>query len=267
MHRLSSNRSQGPQATLVLLLAALGAIGGSAGPLAAQPAGAPPIEGVITVVQIKDAPQVLKVRTKSGDEIQATIGERTQVSFTDGARGFSEEPKLGDLRPGMTVQFTPDAEMVKAVRVIAVPLAIVAERNKAAAATGGGPRTGELRMVKGRLKQVDAARAEIRADVAGREESFRVADKAALRGFHQGEDVILTVASDGTVSSIHLAALTGKVTRVDDARNRVVMDVGGRPQTYGVENRELLTRLRVGQTVRFEVEPRGGGVKVLTAVF
>ena len=88
-----------------------------------------------------------------------------------------------------------------------------------------------------------------------------------LRSFHKDEDVILTVASDGTVSSIHLAAMTGRVTRVDDTLSRVVMDVGGRPQTYGVENHELLGRLRVGQVVRFEVQPRAGGVKVLTAVF
>ena len=44
-------------------------------------------------------------------------------------------------------------------------------------------------------------------------------------------------------------------------------EISGHEVTYGLENRDLLAKLRVGQTVRFDVEERSGGHKVLTAVF
>jgi hypothetical protein len=46
----------------------------------------------------------------------------------------------------------------------------------------------------------------------------------------------------------------------------VVVNVDGRHETYTVENRDLLDNVRSGQRVRFEVEERTNGRRVITAL-
>src|SRR5204863_317467 len=170
-------------------------------------------EGTLTRVEVAQPPRLFAVRTKAGDDVQVAIGDDAQVTFADTARGYSDAPRLADLRPGMAVRFVYDAEKVGAITVTEVPLALVAARHKA----GGTPaatNANEQRLVKARVTDVNTGRSEIRAEIGGREETLPVRDRQQLRQARRGEVVILTIAGDGTVTSIHSAALAGRVVRV-----------------------------------------------------
>ncbi len=83
----------------------------------------------------------------------------------------------------------------------------------------------------------------------------------------RGQLVVLTVADrDGrqVVTRIDPAESFGTVVRVDGGN--VVISVDGRDETYSVDNRDLLDDVRSGQRVRFEVEERAGGRRVVTAL-
>jgi hypothetical protein len=47
----------------------------------------------------------------------------------------------------------------------------------------------------------------------------------------------------------------------------VVIEVDGREETFIVEDNDVLRGVRAGQTVRFEVEERSAGRRVVTRMF
>jgi hypothetical protein len=130
-------------------------------------------------------------------------------------------------------------------------------------AAGAAPRAAE-RTLKVRILDVDAGRDLFRADVAGRPTLFRVAAGGLLRGFHDGDLVILRVR-DGVVFDLRMAIVAGQVIRADDRRASI--RVSGREVRYGLASSGLRKRLRAGDFVRFEVEERRDGTRVITRVY
>ena len=115
------------------------------------------------------------------------------------------------------------------------------------------------------MRILSVGRDDIRADVAGRRQTYRLTDPNLLRGFRNGDLVVVSVNSAGTVTDIRSAAQSGRVVRID--RRSVVIDVDGREEILSVDDNDVLKGVRAGQTVRFEVEERAGGRRVITRVF
>jgi Cu/Ag efflux protein CusF len=129
-------------------------------------------------------------------------------------------------------------------------------------------RTGSDRQIKVRILRVDERRGTFDADVAGRRQAFRAESGRLLRGFGEGDLVILILdrrAGREVVTEIRSAGQSGRVTRIDERRDEVTIQVRGRETLYQVDNPRLLRRLRVGERVTFEVEERRGR-RVITSI-
>ena len=122
--------------------------------------------------------------------------------------------------------------------------------------SGGG-------VIKARLQELDTRRGFVKADVAGRSQTYRVRSRNGLGSFRPGDLVLLTFDRAGDVTEIREAMQLGRVTRI--AGSFVTLRVDGREETYTLANK-VGRGLRVGDTVRFEFEDRPGGQKVITDV-
>jgi hypothetical protein len=120
------------------------------------------------------------------------------------------------------------------------------------------------RTLKARVLEIDGRRDLLRADVRGRPTVYRVADSALLRGFRKGDLVLLRVRG-GRVVDVRLAVLTAEVVRADE--RSAVLRVRGREERFALGDRVRGARLRRGDFVRFEVEERRDGTRVVTRVF
>jgi Cu/Ag efflux protein CusF len=125
------------------------------------------------------------------------------------------------------------------------------------------------RQIKVRILRLDERRGTFEADVAGRRQTFRAENGRLLRGFGEGDLVILGVDRRGgaeVVTDIRTAGQIGRVTRVDERRGEISIEVRGREALYRVDDgSRLLRRVRVGDRVTFEVEERRGQ-KVITSI-
>jgi hypothetical protein len=119
------------------------------------------------------------------------------------------------------------------------------------------------RTLKARLLEIDGRRDRVRADVRGRPTVFTVKNSSVLRGFREGDLVVLRVRGT-TVVDARLAALTAQVVRSDD--RSAVLRMGGREERFALARKELRAQLRRGDFVRVEVEERKGGARVVTKV-
>jgi Cu/Ag efflux protein CusF len=193
------------------------------------------------------------------------VGPKTHVVFSDGAEYFPD-PTYKDLAVGMYVYFRFTTDLLDEIEVREIP---AGARRTPAPAPERAPSSADRRVIKVRVLSLDDRRGELRADVAGRQESFRVAEPRTLRRYAEGDLVILTVeARDGeeVVTEIRAASQSGRVTRVDKGRGEIAIDSDGREERYRVDDKRLLEGVRVGDRVRFEFEDRPHGVKVITGI-
>jgi Cu/Ag efflux protein CusF len=253
-----------------LVLAAL-----LAPPLIAQSPGEQ-ITGVITGVDRGE----ITVARDGGGEVTVRVGSRTRVIMSAGEAGYFQDPSPGDLKAGMRVHFDYSDRVIDRIHVDEVPANLRPSREIRRGREGrfpaGEPEEqrprsgGETRVLKVRLLDVDDRRGEIRVDVAGRRESFRVQDSRALRRFQEGDLLVITVegrGGDEIVTQIKSAAVAGRVRRVDNRRKEVVVEVDGRDEVFGVADERMLDDLRVGDRIRFEFEDRTRGRNVITAIY
>jgi hypothetical protein len=203
----------------------------------------------------------LTVTREGKPEVHVRVTPNAEVTFADsGDRKLFPNPSVGDLRAGMGVRFVYGTGVLDKITVHYVP-------------EGGPPRPAPLPAppsgeVKARLQWIGGDGRNLRADVAGRTHSYRV-EAADVRSFRAGDLVLLTVESRGgeqVVTRIESAALVGTVRRIDARRRSVTIDVNGRDETYATRDSGLLEGIREGDRVRFEVEERAGGARVVTAI-
>jgi hypothetical protein len=242
------------------VLAAL-AVAALAVPFAAAQERGEHITGSITNVSGRN----LVVKSDDGREIRIRVIPSTEVYFQDsGDRKLFPNPGIDDLRSGMGVNFNYNDGTPSRVVVHYVPEGF----QRPAPGTGttsdlppiGG---GSGNEVKARIQSIDKGGREITADVAGRSRRYFVQNSRETEGLNPGDMVVLTVAG-GTVTRIDSADLTGVVRRVDERARSITVDVGGREETYSVDDRNLLQDVRQGDRVRIEVEDRSGGRRVIT---
>jgi hypothetical protein len=120
------------------------------------------------------------------------------------------------------------------------------------------------RTIKARILEIDSRHDRVRADVRGRPTVYRVADSNVLRGFREG-DLVLMRLRGATVFDVRLAVVNAEVVRSDD--RTAVLRIGGRTQRFALAKKDLRRRLRRGDFVRLEVEERQDGTRVVTRVY
>jgi hypothetical protein len=188
------------------------------------------------------------------------------VKFTDGA-GFFPNPSTADLRPPMYVHFTFSNEVIQTFDVVELGFQPGSDESASGRKQPGSPRS-----VTGSVVSYDANVRQLALDTNGRRETFQLTARSD-RQLNPGERVQLNtewVGSQELVSSLRVLGSSGnqaaaggdsqsaegRVVRIS-ARG-VVMQVAGAEQTYAVDNSRLLQRLRVGTTVQFSWQDRGG---------
>jgi hypothetical protein len=215
-------------------------------------------EGVITSVD----GGFITVRGDDGHEHRFHIGNRTHVVFQSSADAAAfPNAKVDVLAPGMRVRVNPGAmagAVLDRVHVVSVP-----DGARPAPPAVAPPPVAAGGVVKARLQNVDTRRGMVKADVAGRSQTYRVRSRYGLGSFRAGDLVLLTFDRDGNVSDIRAATQLGRVTRISGSS--VTLQVDGREETYVLANK-VGRGLRVGDTVRFEFEDRPGGQKVITEI-
>lgn len=214
-------------------------------------------EEIVGKIERVDGGTVI-VRRDGGAEVRINVTPQTEVSFQDsGDKKMFPNPSSRDLKAGMGVRFVFNDGNPGRIVVHYVPSSTGPESS----ASSSG------QQVKARIQSVNRSGAEIRADVAGTARTYSVADAAEGRAVRRGQLVVLTVEDRNgaqVVTRIDPADATGTVVRVDG--RTVVIEVNGQEETYTVDNRDLLDNVRSGQRVRFEVEERSGGRRVVTAL-
>jgi hypothetical protein len=217
------------------------------------------VEGVITGVD----GGYMTVRTDDGHDQRFHIGNRTHVVFQSSADAAAFPNANADvLASGMRVRVNPGAmagAVLDRVHVLSVPQGARPPLTASVPLSGGTPGS----VIKARLQSVDTRHGMVKADVAGRSQTYRVRAPYGLGSFRTGDLVLLTFDRDGNVSDIRAATQLGRITSI--AGSLVTLDVDGRQETYVLGNK-VSRRLRVGDTVRFEFEDRPGGQKVITDV-
>jgi nucleotide-binding universal stress UspA family protein len=170
------------------------------------------------------------------------------VVMVPGVAAWAQEPAPGVITAGDDVQERGQGRLV---RVAAQDMQH----------QGGDEGTQELKV---RIQSI--GRRQFTADVAGRKRTFRVERESMLGRFEEGDLVIIRVDADDIVVGMRGASVRGRLVRVDRRRKELVVDVNGREEAYGVQDREMLEDLRVGDRIRFEFEERNNGRKVVTKI-
>jgi Cu/Ag efflux protein CusF len=214
-------------------------------------------EEIVGKIERVDGSTVI-VRRDGGAEVRINVTPQTEVFFQDaGDRKLFPNPSTRDLRAGQGVKFTYNDGNPTRVVVTYVPASTGSE---AAAAAAGN-------QVKARVQAINRGGLELRADVAGTARTYTVADAATSSAVRRGDLVVLTVEDRGgvqTVTRIVRAESVGNVVRVNG--RTVYLNVDGREEAYTVEDEDLLDDVRSGQRVRFEVEERSNGRRVITTL-
>jgi Cu/Ag efflux protein CusF len=243
------------------VLAAL-AVAALAAPFAAAQERGEEIKGFITSVDGRN----LVVKHDDGREIRFSVTPSTEVYFQDsGDRKLFPNPGIDDLRAGLGVHFNYNGGNPTRVVVHFVPAGF---QRGGPGDTAAPPASG-TEQIKARIQGVDRLGRVITADVAGRSRKFDVDSRRDAQGLRVGDMVVLTVenrAGRSVVTRIDSADMGGVVRRVDAGAGWVTIDVDGRDETFDVDNRKMLESLREGDRVRFEVEERSGGRRVVTDI-
>jgi hypothetical protein len=165
------------------------------------------VKGEITGVALLDRPPRLTVRLDDGAEVEATLGDRTHVTFKRGTWPHESPPHVSDLQRGMTVRFKWSPDRVDRILVLAVPPGARPGGGYDAVAppSWGGARPAPAyeagRELRGRVLEANVAAGTLTAEVDGRPRSF-VADPRDLRPLRRGERVVLLTGEDGRLAAV-----------------------------------------------------------------
>jgi hypothetical protein len=215
------------------------------------------IKGSITSVKDRN----LVVKSDDGRDIRIRVSPSTEVTFQDsGDRKLFPNPGIDDLRAGMGVHFNYNGGAPTSIVVHYVPAGF---QRPAPSEAPPPPTGGGAQHFKARIQSIDGSAGKITADVAGRSYHYSLQNRSDAARWHPGDLVILTV-SGLTVTNIESAELTGVVRRIEP--RSITIEVDGREEKYGVDKASVMASIREGDRVRFDVEERVGGGRVVTRI-
>jgi hypothetical protein len=252
------------------------------------------------IVSIDKAGHTIQLKDPKGRVGTWKYAPDATVKFTDGAAYFSN-PSVNDLRAPMYVHFTFENEVIQSFDVVELGYN-PAQEGSGARKTPGTPRTvtGRVTAYDPNVRQVEldingerqtfqltdrsdqrfqpGDRVQLRTEWSGANEAVaeaRVLNRAGDRGTASGSSGTLGsggILRRGGSRSDNLPAsgndagesAQGRVVRITP--RGVVMQVAGTQQTYAVDDSQLLQRLRVGDTVRFDWRTDRNGRMYITNV-
>ena len=150
----------------------------------------------------------IEIRGVDGKVNTFRVKRNASVKFSaDGGENFPH-PTLKDLAPPMYIWFIyedwdgKEAPTIQDIDVREVPRGAGRAKPEPTANPGGGQ---SQDMTVRIMKFTNERRGEFRADVAGRQQDFRVVHPNMLSRYREGDLVIITVQGRGTVTNIKRA--------------------------------------------------------------
>jgi hypothetical protein len=132
----------------------------------------------------------LEIRTPKGGKLTYKVARNVEVKFTDGAADFPN-PTYKDLAPPMQIHFVFEDQTILSADVREVGSA---PRRAARSTTSSEASSSQTRVLKIRISKIEGRGDSIQADVAGRNQTFRLESRDVIRGFREDDLVVATLA-------------------------------------------------------------------------
>jgi len=226
------------------------------------------------IVSVDWGSYTMQLKDPKGRVVTWKVSRNATVKFTDGA-GVFRNPKVQDLRPPMYIHFMAESQVIQEIDVRELGFVPGADDTQ----TNSSRQPGVSRTLNAVVTASDPGRGHIEVEHDGIRETLSVANKGLLDGVGAGQRVTLVtdwVGQNELVAQLKIlgggsrpgspsgaTTATGRVVRV--SLPTVVINVGGRDQSYGVSDPRVLKDVRAGDRIRFTYERRGGS-SVITAI-
>jgi hypothetical protein len=134
----------------------------------------------------------IEIKTPKGGIVTYKVAPNVEVKFTDGAADFPN-PTYKDLAPPMYIHFTFQDRIISVADVREVGSA---PRRSAQTRPGRANESAssDSRVLKIRISKIEDRGDTIQADVAGRNQTFRLESRDVIRGFREDDLVVATLA-------------------------------------------------------------------------
>jgi hypothetical protein len=168
-----------------------------AGVFAASPAFAAKEFGNGNITAVDWNAMQVEIKNPKGRVYTYKVARNIEVKFTDGAADFPN-PTYKDLAPPMQIHFTFEDQTI-----LTADVREVGSAPRRSAQQGRQTRSNEStssssressRELKIRISKIEDHGDSIQADVAGRNQSFRLESRDVIRGFREDDLVVATLA-------------------------------------------------------------------------
>ena len=244
------------------------------------------------IISINQAAHTVELQDPKGRTQTWSFVPDATVKFTD-QTNFYPNPTVNDLRPPMYCHFTFVKNVIQTFDVVEVGFAPGSQGSGASDKVQGRPRT-----VTGNVTSYSSNVRQVELDVNGRRETFQLTERSN-QPLNRGDRVELNTDWSGNQELVTQVRVLGSGGNTGNRPNAgsgrgstqrnpagyqgqsgssaqgrvvqitpsgVVMQVAGSQQTYAVDNAQLLQRLRVGDTVRFDWRTDRNGQMYITNV-
>jgi hypothetical protein len=162
-----------------------------AGVFAASPAFAAKEFGNGNITAVDWNAMQIEIKTPKGGLLTYKVAPNIEVKFTDGAADFPN-PTYKDLAPPMQIHFVFEDQIISSADVREVGSA--PRRSARPAGSTESASSSSSRVLKIRISKIEDHGDSIQADVAGRNQTFRLESRDVIRGFREDDLVVATLA-------------------------------------------------------------------------
>jgi Cu/Ag efflux protein CusF len=134
----------------------------------------------------------IEIKTPKGRVYTYKVARNIEVKFTDGAADFPN-PTYKDLAPPMQIHFTFEDQTILSADVREVGGAPRRSAQQGRQGRSESASSASSREIKIRISKIEDRGDSIQADVAGRNQSFRMASRDVIRGFREDDLVVATL--------------------------------------------------------------------------
>jgi Cu/Ag efflux protein CusF len=163
----------------------------AAGVFAASPAFAAKEFGNGNITAVDWTAMQIEIKTPKGGLLTYKVAPNVEVKFTDGRADFPN-PTYKDLAPPMQIHFVFEDQTIVSADVREVGSA--PRRSARQERSNESSTSASSRELKIRISKIEDRGETIQADVAGRNQTFRLENRNVIRGFREDDLVVATLA-------------------------------------------------------------------------
>jgi hypothetical protein len=163
----------------------------AAGVFAASPAFAAKEFGNGNITAVDWNAMQIEIKTPKGGLLTYKVAPNVEIKFTDGRADFPN-PTYRDLAPPMQIHFVFEDQTIVSADVREVGSA--PRRSARQERSTESSTTSSSRELKIRISKIENRGETIQADVAGRNQTFRLENRNVIRGFREDDLVVATLA-------------------------------------------------------------------------